>query len=220
MVAYVGHCPGKRVNAMAFIPVENTVEAEMLMTLYGQRIENTLYFHREDAWDIPDMLLLAEALEAWWSDQIAPLITADVSLEDVIVTDLTSATTPSISLPVSPAIPGTAGGASDPGNVCITVSFRTAGRGRSSRGRNYISGLGESTVIGNTVSRAFADDCAAAYNNLLEPGTLPGDATWVVVSRFAAGAPRVEGTWNPIINAIVVDVDIDSQRRRLNGRGS
>jgi len=44
-------------------------------------------------------------------------------------------------------------------------------------------------------------------------------ADWVVVSRFHDNAPRTAGVVSFINAATVVDATVDSQRRRLPGRG-
>lgn len=204
---------------MAFIPVPDVVEAELIMELYGQRIENTLYFEKAGGWLPADMVELGEDLQVWWAAEYANIVTADVALLDVVVTDLSSAFAPSIGVPAPPGTVGGEAGASSPGNVCLTISFRTSGRGRSSRGRNYVSGIAEANIVGNDVTGSYATVASGVYSALLTPGTLPADVVWVVVSRFTAGAPRVTGLAQPILSAIITDNAIDSQRRRLRGRG-
>jgi hypothetical protein len=44
--------------------------------------------------------------------------------------------------------------------------------------------------------------------------------TWVVVSRFSGGVERVTGVTTPVVQAAYHDLNLDSQRRRLTGRGT
>jgi len=73
-------------------------------------------------------------------------------------------------------------------------------------------------VIGNTVDGAVVLDLQAAYNDLR---SLPFDNPWehCVISRFNAGAPRTTGVATKVTSCVVVDPYVDSQRRRLTGRG-
>lgn len=204
---------------MAFIAVPNTVEAELIMELFGQRIENTLYFEREAEWSPAQMVELGEALQVWWADLYDAAVTTDVSLLDVIVTDISSDTAPSIAVPAPADTTGESAPPTLPGNVCVSISFRTAGRGRSSRGRNYVSGLPDSQVVGNDITGDYRDQLASVYAGLLDGDFLPTGVTWVVVSRYHNNAPRATGITAPITSVTIVDTALDSQRRRLRGRG-
>lgn len=204
---------------MAFIPVPNVVEAELIMELFGQRVENTLYFSREVEWEAAQMVELGEMLQVWWAAEYASQCSVEVLLVDVIITDLSSATAPSIGVPAPPDTNGEQDVPTMPGSVTLTVSFRTAQRGRSARGRNYYVGLVDSQVVANDVSGATALAIATIYRTLLTEDYLPAGVTWVVVSRYTDNAPRVEGVSLPVLSVVVTDTAIDSQRRRLRGRG-
>lgn len=203
---------------MDYIPVENTALVQLIQVLDQQRIENTLYFFRADGWDIEGLTDLGAAAAAWWVANIAPNVSQELSLVQVISTDLTTQTSPSVTVNVSPAEPGTRVQASEPNNVAICISFRTALRGRSFRGRNYISGLGVSDVTGNTFDQNLLDAIVEGYQSLVDTPLL-GDTSWSVVSRFTNNEPREAGEAVPILTALSIDNVIDSQRRRLPGRG-
>lgn len=204
---------------MAFIPVADTVLVEMRMELFAQRVENTLYFRKVGGFSIPQMTGLANDLIIWWATQFNIPVSTDLTLREVVVTDLSTATGPSVTVNAPTPLPhGVSPVAGLPGNVALCVSLRTVNRGRSFRGRNFVPGLPESAVVGNTVDPTVVSAVQAAYNGI--PAaivTSPWD--WVVVSRFTAGAPRAAGVATPVLTAIVVDPFVDSQRRRLTGRG-
>jgi len=133
--------------------------------------------------------------------------------------DLTVAGGAEVDNTVSVGVTGGDPGASMPGNVALAVSFRTGLAGRSNRGRNYIPGVPRPWVAGNTVAGVWAGYLTTAYDSLITE-LVASEFTWVVVSRFTAGAVRALGVTNPIINSLVTDLAVDSMRRRLQGRGS
>ena len=203
---------------MPFVPTANTVMAELRFLLDGQRVENTLFFQGSSTIDAPELVALGDALVDWFETNVQPLQADAVLFREIYLTDLTSETALTHTRVV---IPNTVGGVASPplpNNVTLTVSFRSAGRGRFSRGRNYFIGLTEAQVGNNAVSLTLTDDLAAAYNAL--PAALPAGFVWVVCSRYTAAGPRPAGFNSPVVAALVVDNVVDSQRRRLPGRGS
>lgn len=204
---------------MAFIPVANTVEVHLRGTSNGQRWENTLYFFNATGPDTSNMAQLADDLEDWWTAEIAPHLAEDVALNEIYLVDLTTATSPTVTYTVSPPVQGGASTTQLPNNAAFVISFRTEGRGRSSRGRNYLIGLGgqSATADPNIVNSTWANNIQAGYQALLAP--LSVDWTWVIVSRYFNNAPRLLGLTQPVTAVIYTDLRIDSQRRRLPGRG-
>lgn len=203
---------------MAFIPVPNVVSVEFRQVLAAQQIENILYF-QFGAGDPSesDMEVLLGILAGWAETELAPLLSTDLTWRELYATNLGTQTSPTATLPVS--FGGAAPGPALPNNVCWCVSFRTPVRGRSGRGRNYISGLLEADVTGNTLSLSKADEIVAAYDLLRGPLITP-NWSWVIVSRYTDGAPRVTGLPITVSAVTYADRFVDSQRRRLTGRGS
>lgn len=204
---------------MAFIPVPNVCQAEIRLLWDGQRCENTLYFDYGAPTTPGDRQALAAGLFDWWNDNIKPLTATTAALSEVYVTDLTSQSSGTWSEAAAPPIPGTHTGESLPNNVTICISFRTAFRGRSSRGRNYFIGLTEDVVAQNTIAPLTAGAITSAYNQLFN---LAGDlgCSWVVVSRYQNNNPRPVGLAQTVTSVLIVDGTVDSQRRRLPGRGT
>jgi hypothetical protein len=196
------------------------------MELGGQRVENTLYFRRGTGWATVTLTTLGNQIIAWWEDNIAPLVSGFLTLREIQCTDLDSATGPSVTVVPGSTIVGGVGGDSLPNNVSLAISFRTDGRGRSSRGRNYIVGFAEGQVTGNIVSSGVMTSFVTAYNLLFDVAeALSGE--WVQVSRFSGvnpttgkPIPREEGVATPILTVLFTDNVVDSQRNRLPGRGT
>lgn len=203
---------------MAFVPAFNTVEVELRQRWDSQKIENTLYFQREAGWDVTSMDALAASLITWWTDELAPYVSNAVSLVEVYMTDLTTETSLAYGYNTGLPVSAVQESPSLPNNVALCISFRTSNRGRSARGRNYVPGMTELGTTGNTITSAIVDGVEAAYFALVGVATA-NDATWVVCSRYHNNAPRSTATLYLIREAICIDPTVDSQRRRLPGRG-
>jgi len=210
---------------MPFVPVLHTCLVETRMRLVGQKCENTIWVNSEDLLDETALALIATTVKAWWISDYAPLVSDLVSLEEVTVTDQTTETSGQVSVSGDHELGGQIGG-TVPTNSTFAVSFRTASRGRSFRGRNYIVGVPtEQLAETNVVTSSWADDVVTAYTNLLSQ---LGDAgfQWVIASRFSGvdpdtgkPIPRETGVITPVITVVAADLTLDSQRRRLPGRG-
>jgi hypothetical protein len=148
---------------------------------------------------------------------MAPLTTNQVSLVGVKATSLESDTAPAFERPT--LIPGDLAQAAEPNNVTLAIKFLTAGRGRSARGRNYIVGLHVDAVTNNEVSSAHAAQYVTAYDELRDTSVI-SVGTHVVVSRFLDGVERTEGIAQTVTGVTFTDFIVDSQRRRLPGRGN
>lgn len=203
---------------MPYIPVPDTLGVELVYfnDTTGQYAENTLYFLKIDGWLVEEAEAMLEDLELWWIENLQPYTAATWNLALMRATNLDSASGFSLDFPVDEN--GGAGSAALPGNVTVAISFRTAFRGRSFRGRNYFVGLTEAQVTNDTVVDATVIALRGAYEAL--PGVIiPHAANHVVVSRFTAGAARPTALTTLVLNYLVNNT-IDSQRRRLATRGS
>jgi len=211
---------------MAFVPVSNVFEAEIRMQYFEQRVENTLYFQAETALSSANLAAFGGELVTWWTDFMAPKLSDELTLREVFLTDLTTATSAVATVVPPTPVPGEITGNSLPGNVAFVVSFRTEQRGRSFRGRNYVVGIPASVQLGNQISEEEAADLVAAYNELIGIAAA-GALVWSVVSRYSGidpvtgkPIPRVAGIATPITAVLAVDTNLDSQRNRLTGRGT
>lgn len=210
---------------MPFVPVVNTAEIEVRMLLADQKIENTLWFLHDGSISSTDLDGLTAGVLDWWTGDIAPLVSGLVTLREIYGTDQTT-DSGAASTQDGGGAPGALGGTTLSNSLAMTVSFRTALRGRSFRGRNYIAGLttGQMTNA-NEVDPDVAASFISAYNSLLGADALVTGWTWVVVSRFSGmdvdghPIPRAAGIPTEITRVVVTDLIIDNQRRRGVGRG-
>lgn len=203
---------------MAFIPSLNTAQIEMRGRAHVERVENTLYFYKvagsmtQADLDALTLFMSQEYLLAWKAQ-----LPADYVHAEVYGTDLTTATSFTSTNTAQANTAGTLAGVALPGNVTFCISFRTPNRGRSGRGRNYWGLLTEADVTGNFLSVTRRNAILAVYQRLIT--TPPTGWQWSAISRYNNGAPRATALIQNITNVIAVDDAVDSQRRRLAGRG-
>lgn len=202
---------------MQFVPVPNCVQVEMRFTQDGQKVENVFHVEKDGPDQAGTRLTVAGYFYQWWTTEMAPLINDQVQLREIYVTDMSAQNGGSTTyVPIA-----TTYGASVqdplPNNVTLAVSARTSQRGRSFRGRSYVVGLTRNTVLHNRFNDAVVTAVQNAYNTLINDYIEQGQL--VVVSKVSGGVPRTEGVTTPITAWVVVDNVVDSQRRRLPGRG-
>lgn len=115
-------------------------------------------------------------------------------------------------------MPGNGGTSTLPFNVTVCVSLRTQLTGRAGRGRLYHCGIPYSAVTGNRVTTLYVNNLVNAYVTL-QATLLSLGVQWCVGSLISGGQPRAQVLLTPI-SAFRADNVLDSQRRRLPGRGT
>lgn len=203
---------------MAFIPAPNTVMVELVYSSQGQITENTLYFYSGIQPTLQLMADLADIMADWWYNNMRPLVCNTTLLTAIKVTDLEQQYAPGIEVPVNPPTPGALNLNQLPNNATFAVTFLTELRGRSFRGRNYINGLSEEDVQNNRVTIGWAGNVVNAYLAII-PALAETEWEWVVLSRYSGNQPRDIGVVTNVTGVKYADLVIDSQRRRLPGRG-
>lgn len=203
---------------MAFIPTPNTARCAIRMHLFGQNVVNTLWFDNEGSpYDATALGLLGSGILGWWINHVAPNLSNNVTIQDITCTAQDTSTSPAV-VTSTALTPGEIAQGALPGSVCIVVKFNTVGRGRSSRGRNFVSGLPEGSVLGNTIDPSDRSAILAGYAQL--NAEVSGSGIHVVVSKQLDGVARTEGFVQPVTGYTIVNDDVDSMRKRLTGRGT
>lgn len=206
---------------MAFHPVPNAAEVAIKATLFGQEVVNTLWATKTPGspFTTTDLGELATAVALAWDAGMLQHLSVDYKFVNVTATDKSvDGGLFAISFGDS-SVSGGVGSGSLPGGSAFAVKWLTGHTGRSYRGRMFIAGLPESMVSGNEVTSDWALAVRSSANSLLT-AVLGADWVPVIVSRRNDGAERTTPLTTPITIADYTDRAIDSQRRRLAGRGT
>jgi hypothetical protein len=204
-----------------FQPVPNTIAVRMVHQVAGQHCLNTFHFLKATPATVTDCQNAATAVrDTYWKAKMQQILTADVFMEKIVATGLDLQTSPQFELVmVAGEQNGALGGMSVPTGSTLVGSYDTAERSRNGRGRTYISGmpaqqLADPIEVINTYLVSFVE----ALSALLAVATAIS-GTLVVVSRTIAKVQRPTGVPIPV-TGITADKYLDSQRRRLFGRGT
>lgn len=202
---------------MAFIPTPRVARVAIRYDLFGQDVVNTLWFSKSSTnWALAELTTLANDIQFWVAGTLMPLLSTDMTLEDITATAQESNTAPSYVLVDGVTNGGEVGGAS-PSTNALVVKFNTLQRGRSGRGRNFIGGIAKSLIVGNTIDEGFVDDVLDAYTAMQESLTL---GNHVVVSFQHDLVTLDEGFPQGVTSYQVVQRFVRQQRRRETGVGS
>lgn len=206
-----------RRNTLAFVPFENCLKVEQVFLWDSQYVENVFHVEKDSPWTTTDMQNQAiEFINAWdtlWQANMA----STLQLVNIKCTDLTTEFSPGIEYSTGLPLTGSSGAAALPNVVTVAVKWITALRGRSYRGRTFHIGLLESHVLDNQITTAALTLLQAYYLQIWGGVPIAG-ADLVVASRIQGGVERETGVMTPIIG-FQIDRGIDTQRRRLPGRG-
>lgn len=176
-----------------------------------RQFENVLHFWKSTAWTLAEMEVLAEDLRIWWNAAGKSPICDAVALTAILVRKLDPGNPLAFDYPISPPVPGGSVGAELPGNVTSTMSWRTGLAGRKHRGRSYLPGYVEVGVADDDrLTSAQVASIASNWSELLLSTVITIGS--LVVFHVA------DNTVTSVISYIVENI-VDSQRRRLPGRG-
>ena len=205
---------------MPFQPAPGIIEVALRFTSQGQRAVNVFHVgpnFGEQTVDIPTVSVI---FSQWYQQYLRPIQHETTVLNEFVLTDLSVEAGQQLTLPMGENNTGNLIGIAAPNNVTIAVSLRTGLRGRSYRGRVYHVGLAQSQIQGNFLTPAAAASIREAYDTLVTQMSDGEGGDLVVLSRQLNNATRATAIGTPILSATLTDTTIDSQRRRLPGRGA
>jgi hypothetical protein len=202
-----------------YIPVPNTVLVQIFYTQFGQRLENTLHYYKGGGWAPADLSDLASSVIGFWDTDVKANVSSTVELVGVKITDLTTETAPTFETqPASPLF-GTRLDEAMPSGNTFAVKTNTGSRGRSAHGRLYHIGLTTNQVTGNDLIAVEADHIKDGWAALVFGVAVAMSAAPVVTSYCLHNVWRTTGVNTFILTLSYTDLHVDSQRRRLTGRG-
>lgn len=202
---------------MAFQPVIDTVEIDMIFTLNGIAAQNVFYAKLVGGYVMADLVALAAQIDVnwqgnWRSEQ--PLEVTYVKTEvrglalqnDIATSDNTSTN------------PGADASAALPNNVTFAIKKESGLTGRSARGRTYWIGIPVNKLQAadeNTLTAAYITAIVANVDTVRTSIIAVAGWTPVLVSRFTNKLPRAAGETFPWLTTTNVDNRVDTQRGRM-----
>ena len=203
--------------ARPFIPVANTVKIEVRFTLFGQQCENVFYVTGTEPMNETNQDAVALIVKNVFLSDILPSLSSDLTLQSIKTTGMDDATSATHEYTADLPHAGGYTGTSLPGGTALAVHFGTNSRGRGTSGRQYVMGIPDGANVGNNVTSTFQNAMRLGYISLMETLSV-AEYTLSVVSFVHNKTLRMEGV-SMAVTSVTVDPAIDSQRRRLAGRG-
>lgn len=196
----------------------NVVKAALVFQRDTRQLVNTLHFAHVGGWDLARMTTLAGDLKTWWNTIYRTAVPAAVALTQVQVRLLDPSNPLAVDFPVAPSIPGTRAGTSEAANVSLSLSERTGLAGRAHRGRIFMPSVSEIDVsVTDQATSVLVGLAANAIANLIFGFTTT--SAFPCVFHRPGLLPRPLDNLYDLVTSYVVEDLIDSQRRRLPGRG-
>lgn len=202
---------------MAFQPVPDTVEVDVIYTMNAEIVQNSFYASLAGGYAIADLDLLAAAVgvaivASWLPQQNADALylrteVRGLAFENDIVAEDSVGNGP-----------GLLGGVPLPNNVTFAVKKASGFTGRSARGRTYWIGMPQNKLQianENLVIAAYVTSVVAAVDAIRVAINAATSWSPVLVSRFADGVKRTTGITFPWIGTSNVNSVVDTLRGRL-----
>ena len=199
---------------LPFITFPNSAEVVLKFLQGSAPWFLTLGFHSASSVVPTDVDNLAASIDYWWSNFLSAQITTSAVLQEIVATDLSTQFGYQKILPPATVPAGTLIGTEAPVGDAMIVTFKTALRGRSYRGRNYVAGRVQGDIANeNTWTTVRVLAMQNVYDNL--PASIAA-ANWshVVLSRYLNGNRRIVGAETFVQNYIAKG-RIGTQRKRL-----
>lgn len=203
---------------MAFQPVQDGVVAVVNQTVHGEVANTVLYFKGPILPNVTQLTQLATQIRGIYVALWLPQCAQSYSLVNVETRDVSTDGGIFASSPAAPPALGDLGLNGAPGNVSFAVKHLTERSGRSYRGRSYVCGFPASFIVGNELATSTIAAAVNLFNQIRIDAQNLG-FTFSVCSRFENKQPRQVAILTPVTLSTGSDTTVDSQRRRLPGRG-
>lgn len=186
-------------------------------TQQGQTCYNVFHFRTGGPASFTEQTTICATYKNWFYNEMRSQVSTGLSLNALFTRDLTSEFAGGIVYTTDLPVAGLDARAQLPMNVTVAVSWRTNQIGKSFRGRSYHLGLVREQTVDSTLTSSQLTALQNIYTALRADYYTVG-FLMVVASRFTNGAPRPTGIITDI-ESVSIDPVLDSQRRRLPGRG-
>lgn len=202
-----------------FIPAPHVASVEFIYTLNTVVAENQIHVLAATDFDDSMVAQLWDTCKAWWSTTYKQQISTGCTFNRLKVKAQHSDTAPLLDTAILPVVIGVDSQTPLSNNASFALKLATGLAGRSARGRWYVAGL---TALhsnnGVTMGGAKASALVSALQTLIND--LGGISMELCITSYRHnGAWRAEAVSYPVTGVSYTDLSIDSQRRRLAGRG-
>jgi hypothetical protein len=203
-----------------FIPAPNCAQVALYYSSNGVTCVNVFNVSKGSTYSAADLVALRGVVDSWdnvtWKGSRATAC----SLFRIKCKALDTNSSPVDDYYLVTPRAGTIASGLMSGNVTLAFKLATARAGRSYRGRWYLVGITAANlgVTANQYNVASAN-AIVGWLNLLRTNLLAAGHTLGVLSYATDKAWRATAHFEPATNFVIVDYNIDSQRRRLTGRG-
>lgn len=206
---------------MPFVPTASVISVELIYLVNTQLVEN-VWNVLSGTTPVDEAALdrIKAKFETWRVASLRPRQSTQCSAQKWVLRDLTSEASFAKEYAVTANAAGSFAQNALPQNVTASIKYSTGLAGRSYRGRTFHVGLSLGQYADNRVNTGEITSLTTCYTALLT-GLAGGGTvdTLVVLSKWHDGSLRSAGVATPI-TGVTVDPNLDSQRRRLNTRGS
>lgn len=190
---------------------------EMKYQIAGALLENV--FHARStagSWDSTTLDAVEAAFVAWFSATGNQWVSDQMSLYEIIATDLTSLAGIRRVYPISPPLDGNISSPPLPTNATFAVKANIGTRGRGQNGRTYWPSLSVDQVTVDQLNKTNADQIVAALNTLRTSIAAVTGCDGLCIPHFMVAGVRPPSVGNSLVTSYSYsDLYVDSQRDRL-----
>jgi len=198
----------------------NVAEFKLIGVQDGQTIMNRIYLYSpQEDWGQAKLTEVAGFIGSWLSVTLAPNVSHDMTWNSIIGTSMEGKNSAQVVVPFVSPVSGTHTSGAAPNNVALCISLKTGSRGRSARGRFYLSGVPAAAITRSMAHAEWRDSVQDAFQTLVDDFQTEQAVQLCVYSTMVDKQPRATGLPFPVLFAVVNDDVLDSQRRRLPNRG-
>lgn len=210
---------------MAFQPCPETAEIRIVGSLHGQTVENVLHCRVSTTPTLTDLEAIRDVVNTWVTGPYAARLSNSLTWVSLTITDLNVEGGIQVVKDMT-----TEGGGESPNDVktnqdTLCLKIETGHAGRNFRGRFYVMALPQNQYdTANTINAATASAWVADLDALRIDLDIAGFPMGVLSRQSKTVNPtpphlRPTGLLTDATTVSITDLNIDSQRRRLPGRG-
>lgn len=203
-----------------FIPAPKVAKLQIILLNDGQRTENVLHFVKSAGWDLSGLIALAASVIGNWTSTVGLVTSTQAQLLTVIADNMAVEAGEHYEVTPTSPIMGGDSAAPLPNNCSFKLRFGTGLRGKSYRGGIYHSGMTEAFVTKSELASVKATAIRDAWDNLTSQMAHDSSSNLGIVSYCHARVWRTTAIASNVVSIDYADLVVDSQRRRLPGRGS